>query len=255
MGSREDAGRAESNWQAESLRVTAFPVPGTPIKEPTWWSDLVGKPPEVRSKRLSQGTFQDEGLIQELKLTLSAQPSRIDWYLTLPEPGEASTALRAVGPLHESLKTFVPLMKSWLKVVVPPQRLAFGAALFQPVEDKISGYVQLRRYLPGIAIDPERSSDFSYQINRPRDSRTEIPGLRINRLSRWSVALRGGTQLRLSPHGVQAFSLGESLAVRLEIDINTPAEFNGELPRERLCDIFDELVLFGCEIAEKGDIA
>ena len=255
MCSQEGTGQAATNWQAESLRVTAFPVPGTPIGESTWWADLVGKPPEVRSNRPSHGAFTDEGLFQELKLILSAQPTRIDWYLTLPEQEEAVTSLRTVGPFPESLKIFVPLMKDWLKLGPPLQRLAFGVILFQAAEDKTKGYRQLGRYLPQIAIDPEGSSDFSYQINRPRDSGTQVGGLRINRLSKWSVALRGAARLTFSPQAVQAFSLGEVFAVRLELDISTAADFDHELPREKLSGIFEELVQFGSEIAEKGDIA
>jgi hypothetical protein len=43
--------------------------------------------------------------------------------------------------------------------------------------------------------------------------------------------------------------------VRLELDINTSADFQEELPSDRLNDIFDELAKLGMEIAEKGDIS
>ena len=47
------------------------------------------------------------------------------------------------------------------------------------------GYRELGRFLPAVRLD-EDSSDFSYQINRPRRS-TVIPELSVNRLSKWSV--------------------------------------------------------------------
>jgi hypothetical protein len=46
----------------------------------------------------------------------------------------------------------------------------------------------------------------------------------------------------------------EYQACTLELDINTDPEHKTPLPSERLPSLFRELVAFGKEIAEKGDI-
>jgi len=133
------------------------------------------------------------------------------------------------------------LMLRWLAGCPPLQRLAFGAVLTRPVDDLLTGYRQISDYLPFVQLDPESSSDFSYQINRPRNS-TVISGLRINRFSRWSVAR------------VFASTFDTQIGCRVELDINTAQEFQGELPQEKLPVIIQELVDLGKEIAENGDI-
>src|SRR5436190_1193852 len=83
--------------------------------------------------------------------------------------------------------TALPPLEAWQ--VAPITRLAFGAVLAQPTEDRHSGYVQIAKYLPSIRLDVDGSSDFLFQINRPRPSRVGIENLLINRLARWSVLI------------------------------------------------------------------
>jgi len=136
----------------------------------------------------------------------------------------------------------------------PLRRFAFGAVLFQFVEDREDGYRQISAYLPAVKLDAKGSSDFSYQINRPRDSRSGVPGLQVNRLCRWSVAQLMHAQVSLSDAGVQKTELGSHFACRLEMDINTSAEFRGELSPEQSKIVFGELLELGAEIAQQGDI-
>jgi hypothetical protein len=44
------------------------------------------------------------------------------------------------------------------------------------------------------------------------------------------------------------------IAVRLDLDINTTADFSSELPSEQLPKIFRELIELGREIAREGDV-
>jgi hypothetical protein len=148
-------------------------------------------------------------------------------------------------------------MLRWLADPPPITRLAFGAALLDPVEDKLTGYRRLSEFLPAVQIDAEGSEDFFYQINRPRKSNLPIKGLRINRLSKWSVALIQSFRLTMiptSPVGVQNFPGDKCHVCRVELDISTPADFQDELPREKLADIFRELAELGSEISLRGDI-
>lgn len=239
-------------WQAESLRTTCFPSSVAQFSEIDWWHDLVGEQPENRVLRLKEGFRQDEGHVDSVRLVLGIQPMRIDW---LVAPSETQDAF-PTGPFEDSLNSFLGLMSRWLNMSPPIKRLAFGAVLILPVEDQRSGYVLLAKYLPHIKLDPEGSSDFLYQINRPRDSGTGIRDLRINRLSKWFVARRGTGRIELSAQQarVSFFPTSEGYACRLELDINTVADYQGDLPQDRLGAIFQELVELGKEIATEGDV-
>jgi len=163
---------------------------------------------------------------------------------------------KTIGPVREALDIFSPLMRRWfeLESCPPVQRLAFGAILRQPVNDQQSGYRQISAYLPFVKLDAENSSDFSYQINRPRVSTSGFAELKINRLSKWSVVAGQSIQFAVGLTSARYLPGRAYFACHLEVDINTAAEFQGELPRDQLPQIFQELVDLGIEIAREGDI-
>jgi len=237
-----------TEWLAETLRLTAFPSPATEITKPSWWEDLVGELPENRISQPRKGGQQDEGPFEGGKLTLGIQLDRIDWLFT------AADDQVSIGSFPESLEPFLRLMLRWFELCPPVQRLAFGAVLILPVTDRNIGYRQISAYLPSVQVDPEGSSDLSYQINRPRNSTSGVTGLRINRLTRWSVSMRRRAELSFRPASVGYFLGSESHACRLELDINTAPDFQGELPTQQLPRIFQELVDLGKEIVREGDI-
>lgn len=247
-------------WKVENLRLTAFYPSGAKIDPSTWWTDLIGYPPEKVLSRPKMGHLQQDGVFEGKRLVLQVQPERVDWNLRPPvlsPEEEESDILPIVGSLPDVLNSFLDLMFRWLQIQPPITRLAFGAILLQPVQDLRAGYITIGEYLPYVKVDPDRSSEFSYQINRPRDCTSGIEGLRINRLTRWSVAKFGFGSIGISLGRELAASVGvtqERFACRLELDINTSPDFRGELPQERLPGLFQELVELGQEIAAKGDI-
>ena len=106
-------------------------------------------------------------------------------------------------------------------------------------------------------LDPENSSDFSYQINRPRVSATGITDLQLNRLSRWSAVRLSGILVQITagqPTARVFESRNELYACRIELDINTSQTFTAALPQEQLSARVEELVKLGAEIAANGDI-
>ena len=132
--------------------------------------------------------------------------------------------------------------------------MAFGSIINLPSKDKKEGYTQLSAYLKNVKIDPVNSSEFMYQINRRRNSTVGIEGLEINRLNKWSVAAIAYKIVSASPLEGQVKTTELSYACHLEIDINTCQEFQNNLPKEKLSEIFDEIVCMGKEIITKGDI-
>ena len=88
-----------------------------------------------------------------------------------------------------------------------------------------------------------------YQINRPRPSKF---GIRVNRLSRWSVRLLRQLNLGGDFDGVRGADISYSLS--LDLDINTAADYAGEIAPAQLAEMFSELVALGIEISVKGDM-
>lgn len=244
-------------WQVELLRATAFVEPEGAIAPSNWWDNLVGLPPESVSSRPKTGREQREGTFQGRKLILQVQPDRVDWLFApaVPEkPGELPESPPSAGSFPDVLKPFLTLVLDWLKIAPPISRLAFGATLFQSVEDRRAGYLHLANYLRSVQLDPD-TSDFSYQINRPRNSKSGVPELKINRLMKWSVmlfTLFGMSFEKKMP--AKATITGQESHCRLELDINTAPDFPGPLPPAEVADIFQELVGLAEEIAAEGDV-
>ena len=244
--------RKETDWQAESVRATAFPSPGSlSIDSSNWWETIVGEPPENRVAQPKVGVLQEQGHFSNGMLTLISQPARIDWLFTQPNPDEVNWSL------EDCTEVFQPMISRWLVAAPSLQRLAFGAVLRLPVSDRKEGYEALSRFLHNVKLDPAGSTEFLFQINRPRQSKI-VEGLSINRLSKWSVALLQQVTYSVQPPQTAPFQImsqEENAFCRVELDINTMPDVDGELATEVLPQIFDELVLLGKEIASAGDIA
>ncbi|MBW2060562.1 MAG: hypothetical protein JRI95_03245 [Deltaproteobacteria bacterium] len=245
-------------WQIESLRVTVFHV-SMVERELTVWDELIKESPETRTSYPKQGFHRDEGAFENGKLIVETHPNRIDW-LYAADTDKIEEGLPIIGLFPGAAENFCKLMHQWLKICPPIKRLAFGAILLQRVEDREEGYRQISEYLPTVDVDldPIGPSDFLYQINRPRLSKSWSENLQINRLSTWSVSSiwRQGLNVEFSnrepvtpTHPRDTIS-----ACRLALDVNTSQEFSGELPKNVLSDLFDELVILAKEIADKGDI-
>ena len=245
-------------WQTQTLRLTAFPSPSAPIIHPTWWHDLRGEEPESRISQPRKGGLKEEGSFGDGNLILGFEPTRIDWiYTPVNDEKQQSEGFLTIGSLDNTIQLFAPLMDHWfeLEACPPVQQLAFGVILLQPVQDWQSGYRQLMHYIPSVQLDVDNTWDFLYQINRQRDSRF-FTGLRINRLSKWSVvAIQWQTMSLQMPSAPIRQTLSPLYhACRLELDINTVPEFQGEFSREELTSVFHELIDYAVEIANRGDV-
>lgn len=246
-----------SDWRTEMLRFTVFPSPKESIGEVPWWAELVGQPPETKVLQPRLGVQKHEGPFAGGKLILNTKFGRIDWLFAAAQgPDIEEEGFSTVGYLPDSLDTFGALMLRWLDLETSPVpiRLALGCIVVQPVGDREAGYRRLETYLHSVELSPGDSSDFLYQINRPRRSTSGIKGLQVNRLSKWSVArLRGGV-VAVRPDSAHLMPGPECFACRLELDINTAADYQHELPRETLAKVFEELVDLTREIAQRGDV-
>ena len=239
----------------ESVRFTAFYLQGEEnLSLRDWWTGIVGDEPDEETTKRKERVTSLVGHFGAGKLSLESQPFRIDLNLqAVIAEGMQIGGFFVLGSFEDVSGQFVELTAKLLTLRSLPSitRIAYGAVLILPVCDRAAGYRQLVPYLRSVNIDAENILDFSYQINRRRPSDSQIANLFINRLNIWSVAtIRPlvGTPQKLQPTKAH-------FACRLQLDINTCQEFEGELSRKKLPTLLDELVVMGKEIAAQGDIA
>ena len=243
-----DSPQVEVGWNADLLRLTAFPTPRyqTPPVE-SWWKEVIGEPPDKIITEPKKGEVQLQGTFSNIRLTMTSQVMRVELRQEVNLPDQPP-----IGPYDDARSAFCQLAQKWLRLenYPPLQRLAFGAILTKLVGvRKEDGYKTLGQYLPGVEI-PQNSSDFLYQINRPRPSNA-VNDLAINRLSKWSV--QQFRQVSFGSVGAVVMSQGE-FSCRVELDINSDPEHTSELPTDRLPALFDELVTLADELSIEGDI-
>src|SRR5262245_41303936 len=138
-------------WQAETLRVTWFSMTPSPGVDQSWWSDIVGQPPDSRNIYPKSMAVQEEGTLAYGKLILRIEQGRIDWILTPTDSQLADEqVLSTLGPLPQCLQFFRSLIAKWIGGEMCPaiHRLAFGAMLIQPVKDLQAAHQCLMHYLP-----------------------------------------------------------------------------------------------------------
>ncbi|MDO8475728.1 MAG: hypothetical protein Q7W02_05945 [Candidatus Rokubacteria bacterium] len=234
-----------------------FPAPGLPVTADSWWADAVGGEPETRSVRPATRQRQEEGAFEGGgRFSLSINPlGVIQWQVTPDPPKDLPVDLPTVSTVEEVSKPFLGLLNRWLRSTTCPaaSRLAFGVTALLPVDDHTKGYETLASFLHALKIDPHNSSDFLYRINRPRRSVTEIPDLRINRLSTWAVQ-KLTTVAGLPADPSSSAVIGEQYACSVDLDINTVPTFTGIFTSKDTSAVFSELERLAMEILAKGDV-
>lgn len=240
-------------WQPSLLRMTVFCEPDFKGYRPNQWVELVGEAPENVSSQPRTGESLEEGTYEGAKLLLQTKQFRLDLaYIVAQNPLTDTDNMPTLGPFPERTEAFYNLVKKWfsLNPSLPITRIAFGSELFINVGSLMEGYKILSKYLSFITPD-EDNSDFTYQINRRRNSKIK-DGLIINRLSKWAVLQI--QQAMVIPDQQQLHLVKDSYACRLELDINTGVSLVDLSVRQEHLSIFDELITFGAEIAVKGDV-
>lgn len=245
-------------WLTESIRLTAFTLPSNVDVGVNWWQAIAGEPPTSHSVLRLGPVLQQQGPIRNgyCNLSLSYAPGRIDWVMSSIVPADMRIdGFPNFGAFDAAAATFLEIFSQWIHGAPPSNRLAVGSVLVLPVQDKEDGYRRIQRFLPSLTLDPEGSADFTYSINRFRESQT-IPGLRINRLSRWSVAKLSGIRVEVGgPGNSRILETPEGLsACRLELDINTQPEHVQQFAQDTHVLLVNELLRFGQEIANNGDV-
>jgi len=158
-----------------------------------------------------------------------------------------------LGPFPAAARPLLDLGRRWAASGSFPDtpRIALGLVLTSPTADRASGYRELADFVDGVPADPN-ATDFVYQVNIPRDSRADVAGLRVNRLSKWSVMLSRLLTIIPMASSPSQFIGPDFHHLRLELDISTDAGFGSLLPRDKVQLIIDDLFDGAQEICAQG---
>ena len=243
------------SWYAPSLRLTTFHRAGAVSIAEGQWKAVVGEEPEGSIAKPKTGERAEVGPFGAARLTLSlkSREGRIDWTLSDADPFEEVETPTLVS----RLKVFENLMRRWLNDPAPEMtRIAVGGIAALPTTSLEEGYLTLSKYLE-FDFKPANSSDFLFQINRPRPS-ASIPGFSVNRLTKWSVSKSFLGTMTISPSDEKPFAVENEGPTQsycqVELDINTVPEADKPLPRDKVALQFDELVELFTEIVREGDV-
>jgi hypothetical protein len=236
-----------ASWHVESLRLTAFTETNLGQFDADWFANFTGNEEISGQEERKTGTKQLSTIHEGGNLALVTSPGVFNLIFTPPD-SLANLDSPIFAP--QTIAIFRDIALRWIENAPDIQRLAVGSIFRLPVNNKEYGYDKISNYL-NFNVDAKKSSDFIYQINRKREYGTQVPNLKINRVSRWSVGVFLKFEISIEkiakPKEARAFC-------RIELDINTDPEFDGPIPAAELSKLFEKLVAMGIEIVEEGDI-
>ena len=179
---------SQVQWDAVTLRMTAFPAPGSTITVSGWWETILGEAPEEQTTKPRAGEFSERGNLENGVFELKINPSSVTWVHRFDEIQQESER-ESLGEFIGTCEKFCKRMNRWFELEEVPNliRLAFGAVLVQPIENQQMGLERLAKYIPAVHLDSMNSIDFLYQINRRRASEIDFVDFEINRFTKWSV--------------------------------------------------------------------
>lgn len=249
-------------WKAEHVRFTAFSAGPLDLATATdWWANLVGSPPQSLS--MQQGALlQAAGPFDQGNLSLTCTTvgeARVDLLLSPISqiPSQTPIEFAGVGEANQSIVLVQRVFEKWLDFGIPVRRVGVSGAMLSSVSAKVEGYEALAGLLDAVEIDPRNSSDFAYQINRPRISKTV--GIPVNRISRWSVASVLPVTVSMGPGGfgfvpTAGVPTPSNFSLRIEYDVNTSPQISNSLADTEIKMLIAELVSFSQELWTRGDV-
>ena len=231
-----------SDWLIESVRQTFF-VDTLAGDEGGYWAKVAGTEPAQRMQNTKIRASVETSELDDGLLTVQVSPRRLDAMSTLtPTDSPEFTGFTDWKAIGARVRRIAEKLGGDLGERT--SRVALGLVMHVPVRSRKDSYKHLATLLGGKVHVDEESEDFLYQINRPRTLEVDGVKLRLNRLSRWSTAMR------LTVLGTSA----PRYATRLELDLSTDAARTDALGAGACVSVFDATLSVADEIMNKGDV-
>jgi hypothetical protein len=115
-------------WDAELLRVSAFPPSSIAALAPRFsLGSLLGKPAEEITER-PQGGFRHElASFEDAHIFLTQQPGRVDLFLGTVPKQTVEVGLVSIGPYDKVKTSFLDVAKKLIADFGEANRLAYGS--------------------------------------------------------------------------------------------------------------------------------
>lgn len=245
-------------WQIESLRLTAFLQKSDAKDGDIWFEHYLGVTPDTTEHRRAEGVRIDTSLIDGKRYTLQIRPDRVDWVIAT-EPESDEELAHGLGQLSD-INKIVKYLEKWVSEVKFVTRLAFGVVAKIPANDKADSYEILSKYLHSLKIDPVKSSELTFKINRPRTFEQEDFSIEVNRISIWGAIRVQRLVQQLGFGQADGTSAGITRVTdvgqwaRCELDISTDANRRDEIEEKWRIPLFVALNKMAAEILTDGDI-
>jgi hypothetical protein len=239
-------------WQAELLRLSVFSKAQVKVADADW--QCITGQEEADTRTQVPGGRALVGPALDGQLSLAATGNRYDCFLSPPrQDNPPEDDFPSVGAWPGVATKFFDATVPWLQQLqVPIIRIAFGSVLFSKQKGRDEAYTTLDELLDSVYLTPEHH-DVIFRVNWPLESQT-IEGLRINRITAWSVIkLTVRTLVLTDPANLAITAAPSAFAVRLEIDHNTNQEWLEPFDRAKVVPIYEELLKLAFENAEQGE--
>ncbi len=244
------------NWSVETFRFSGFLEHSWEKQPESWINSITKNLPDIKNVNPKKNISHEELDEGNKLLVIETQPIRIDLIQTInikAEIGELD--IPAFGYMQDEIDNFIQYVKVLITNDYFPEltRIALGMILLEPISNRKEGYSKLNELLP-FNIEIENSSDFFYQINRPRYIEQKGNQIKINRLTKWSVIELSSVIFQVKP-SPKTVNLGQKYyAIRNELDVNTTIDYEGVFSITQIESITNELVSMAIEISNEGDI-
>ncbi|AMM23839.1 hypothetical protein AX767_05370 [Variovorax sp. PAMC 28711] len=153
----------------------------------------------------------------------------------------------------EEIRDLARRLEAWLSgQQMPIYRVAIGGGALFPVADRDAGYRKLAELLSFVNLDSSRHKDFQLRVNTPLASAL-IPDLQINALATWaSIFVNASMFDGTAPTTGIALNTIQNSYVQSILDVNTDADRNQPIPREKIVGVISELASVCDNILNKG---
>lgn len=239
-------------WLAETLRVSVFAMPGTPLT-PKSWEDVFGTQPDQVMRQPGMPSIQ-AGAKDAARWQIMHQLNRVDIIVSPESPTSPPTDIMTVGEFEARLS---PLLNLAAKVIDPTavvQRIAVGAILLNTVDSIRDGLRRFQTIVPQVRRLPENSTDIFFQINVPIVTSDPIPEFLVNRLVKWQITNIYLLGVQQAPSVFpQLTTTAVRPVLRLELDINTPMERTTPIPTDKLEALLGRLGEIAKGLAKTGE--
>jgi hypothetical protein len=239
-------------WEANTIRLTLFPVEPIPSSFDAWRT-LFDAEPDTEETRAKEGFKRQAGQYGSGAAEVQYTPARLD-VIIIPPPAEINPAQPVLpnitfGPIVDRLSEFENLTPEWLmNLPFRINRMAISGNAMIEKDTIQETYEVLKEYIKSVDVKPATMRELLYRINWQRPA-TLVEY--YNNIQFWSSIVFQGQSVvndQMPPVTMQRKFLAQ-----LQFDVNTPEDRARRLEARELSPIFGEMLALVREALTEGE--